>query len=104
MSVFTRNPGGLPPVSQITRHVCVEGRSMIGQWSGPPLSAFLAYVGFECADGYNEGIDMATALHPKSRMAFKLSGDILPTPHGYPFKIRLPTKLGFKNPKFVTTI
>ena len=24
--------------------------------------------------------------------------------YGYPFKIRIPTKLGFKNPKFVTTI
>ena len=24
--------------------------------------------------------------------------------YGYPFKIRIPTKLGFKNPKFVTAI
>jgi DMSO/TMAO reductase YedYZ molybdopterin-dependent catalytic subunit len=103
----------LPQVTQITRHVCVEGWSMIGKWSGPPLSAFLQhvgadttakYVGFECADGYYEGIDMATALHPQTLMAFKLSDDILPTRHGYPFKLRIPTKLGFKNPKFVTTI
>jgi DMSO/TMAO reductase YedYZ molybdopterin-dependent catalytic subunit len=28
----------------------------------------------------------------------------LPTKYGYPFKIRMPTKLGFKNPKFVTAI
>jgi len=28
----------------------------------------------------------------------------LPRKYGYPFKIRIPTKLGFKNPKFVTTI
>ena len=27
-----------------------------------------------------------------------------PRKYGYPFKIRVPTKLGFKNPKFVTTI
>ncbi len=103
----------MPQVTQITRHVCVEGWSMIGKWGGTPLRTFLdrigadttaRYVGFECADGYYEGIDMPTALHPQTLMAFKLADDILPTGHGYPFKIRIPTKLGFKNPKFVTTI
>jgi len=103
----------LPQVSQVTRHVCVEGWSMIGKWSGTPLRTFLErigadtnarYVGFECADGYYEGIDMPTALHPQTIMAFRLSDEILPTKYGYPFKIRIPTKLGFKNPKFVTAI
>ena len=32
------------------------------------------------------------------------SDEILPTKYGYPFKVRIPTKLGFKNPKFVTAI
>ena len=27
----------LPQVSQVTRHVCVEGWSMIGKWTGAPL-------------------------------------------------------------------
>jgi len=103
----------LPQVTQITRHVCVEGWSMIGKWSGTPLRTFLerigadttaAYVGFECADGYYEGMDMPTALHPQTLMAFRLSDETLPVEHGYPFKVRVPTKLGFKNPKFVTTI
>ena len=103
----------LPQQSQVTRHVCVEGWSMIGKWTGTPLKTFLErigadltakYVGFECADGYYEGIDMPTALHPQTIMAFKLSDEILPAQYGYPFKIRIPTKLGFKNPKFVTTI
>jgi DMSO/TMAO reductase YedYZ molybdopterin-dependent catalytic subunit len=103
----------LPQVSQVTRHVCVEGWSMIGKWSGTPLKTFLErigadttakYVGFECADGYYEGMDMPTALHPQTIMAFRLSDAILPRKYGYPFKIRVPTKLGFKNPKFVTTI
>ena len=103
----------LPQDSQITRHICVEGWSMIGKWTGTPLGTFLQragadttakYVGFECADGYYEGIDMATALHPQTIMAFQLSDQTLPTKYGFPFKIRIPTKLGFKNPKFVTTI
>jgi DMSO/TMAO reductase YedYZ molybdopterin-dependent catalytic subunit len=103
----------LPQVSQVTRHVCVEGWSMIGKWTGTPLRTFLErigadttarYVGFECADGYYESMDMPTALHPQTIMAFKLSDEALPRKYGYPFKIRVPTKLGFKNPKFVTTI
>ena len=103
----------LPQVSQVTRHVCVEGWSMIGKWSGAPLREFLLrigadtsakYVGFECADGYYEGLDMPTAMHPQTMMAFKLSDEILPTQYGFPFKIRVPTKLGFKNPKYITTL
>jgi DMSO/TMAO reductase YedYZ molybdopterin-dependent catalytic subunit len=62
----------LPRQIQRTRHVCVEGWSYVGQWSGIPLGDFLRhvgadtnakYVGFQCADGYYEGIDMPTALH-----------------------------------------
>jgi DMSO/TMAO reductase YedYZ molybdopterin-dependent catalytic subunit len=99
--------------SQITRHVCVEGWSMIGKWTGVPLSDFLKridadtrarYVAFQCADGYYGSIDMASALHPQTIMAFKLSDEILPRQYGYPFKVRIPTKLGFKNPKWVTTM
>lgn len=63
----------LPEVSQITRHVCVEGWSAIGSWQGAVLSDFLKRIGadtrarylhFKCAEGYTETIDMPTALHP----------------------------------------
>lgn len=103
----------LPQESQVTRHICVEGWSMIGQWAGQPLGQFLKrvgadtrarYVGFECADGYYGGIDMATALHPQTIMAMSLSGETLPTKYGFPLKVRIPTKLGFKNPKWVTAM
>ncbi len=103
----------LPQVTQITRHVCVEGWSMIGMWSGTPLRTFLErvgadtsrrYVGFECADGYYESLDMPSALHPQTLMAFQLANRPLPPRHGFPFKIRVATKLGFKNPKWITAI
>ena len=103
----------LPQESQITRHVCVEGWSMIGKWGGPRLSDFLQrvgadlsakYVGFQCADGYYGSIDMPSALHPQTIMAVKFADEIIPAKYGYPFKVRIPTKLGFKNPKWVTTI
>lgn len=103
----------LPQETQVTRHVCVEGWSMIGQWTGARLSSLLAavgadttakYVGYECADGYYGSMDMPSALHPQTILAFKLSDEILPAKYGYPFKIRIPTKLGFKNPKWITTL
>ena len=103
----------LPQECQITRHVCVEGWSMIGKWGGPRLSDFLQrvgadlsakYVGFQCADGYYGSIDMPSALHPQTIMAVKFADEIIPAKYGYPFKVRIPTKLGFKNPKWVTTI
>ena len=86
---------------------------MIGKWGGPRLSDFLQrvgadlsakYVGFQCADGYYGSIDMPSALHPQTIMAVKFADEIIPAKYGYPFKVRIPTKLGFKNPKWVTTI
>jgi DMSO/TMAO reductase YedYZ molybdopterin-dependent catalytic subunit len=103
----------LPEVSQVTRHVCVEGWSAIGSWQGTPLADFLTrigadmrakYVWFECAEGYTNTIDMATALHPQTQMTFRFDHQILPRAYGFPIKIRMPTKLGFKQPKYVTAM
>jgi len=64
------------------------------------------YVWFNCADydGYNSPLDMASALHPQTQMTFRFDGGILPRAYGYPMKIRVPTKLGFKNPKDVVAL
>src|SRR4029434_127289 len=59
------------------------------------------YVWFQCAEGYSNTIDMPTALHPQTQLSFKFDGEILPRKYGFPMKCRMPTKLGFKNPKHV---
>jgi DMSO/TMAO reductase YedYZ molybdopterin-dependent catalytic subunit len=98
----------LPQETQITRLICVEGWSAIGKWTGVRLSEFLKrvgadtrakYVWFQCADTYSNTIDMATALHPQTQLTFKFDDEILPRKYGFPMKCRMPTKLGFKNPK-----
>jgi DMSO/TMAO reductase YedYZ molybdopterin-dependent catalytic subunit len=103
----------LPQTSQITRLICVEGWSAIGKWSGVRFSDFLArigadttakYIGFECADDYTTSIDMATALHPQTLLTFRFADQILPPKYGFPMKLRMPTKLGFKNPKHITAM
>ena len=103
----------LPQADQVTRHVCVEGWSAIGKWGGVPFAQFLArigadrsarYIGFKCADGYHTSIDMATALHPQTLLALTWDGQPLPTRYGFPMKVRMPTKLGYKNPKHVMAL
>ncbi len=103
----------LPEAETIVRHVCVEGWDYIGQWSGVPLRTFLErigadtrakYVAFKTADDYPSSIDMATALHPQTLLATKYAGETLPDPFGYPLRLRTSTKLGFKQPKWITAI
>ena len=103
----------LPQTSQITRHICVEGWSAIGMWSGVRLRTFLEkvgadltakYIGFKCADDYYTSIDMASALHPQTLLAFRYADQILPPKYGFPMKLRIPTKLGFKQPKHVMAL
>ncbi|MBY5737686.1 molybdopterin-dependent oxidoreductase [Rhizobium leguminosarum] len=103
----------LPQVSQITQHICIEGWSAIGEWRGAPLSAFLQhvgadmtakYVGFKCADRYYSSIDMPTAMHPQTILALDFGKNPLPLKYGSPMKLRVPTKLGFKNPKHIVEV
>jgi DMSO/TMAO reductase YedYZ molybdopterin-dependent catalytic subunit len=103
----------LPQTSQITRLTCVEGWRVIGQWSGVPLGDFLRrvgaditckYVSFQCADSYYSSIDMESALHPQTILALNFLDAPLTAPFGAPIRLRLPTKLGFKNPKSVVQL
>jgi len=103
----------MPQQDQITRHICVEGWSAIGKWGGVRFGDFLRrigadtsakYVGFKCADDYYTSIDMPTALHPQTLLALTYDGQPLPPKYGFPMKLRMPTKLGYKNPKHIKAI
>jgi DMSO/TMAO reductase YedYZ molybdopterin-dependent catalytic subunit len=103
----------LPRFTQITRHICIEGWSAIGKSTGVRFSDFLArigadtsakYVTFRCDDNYITSIDMPTALHPQTQLTFWFDGEVLPRKYGFPMKLRIPTKLGFKNPKHIGEI
>ena len=103
----------LPQQDEIIRHVCVEGWDYIGEWSGVPFRTFLQrvgadltakYVAFKTADDYPSSIDMATALHPQTILATTYAKETLAAPFGYPLRLRMSTKLGYKNPKWITAI
>jgi DMSO/TMAO reductase YedYZ molybdopterin-dependent catalytic subunit len=103
----------LPEQEWIVRHICVEGWDYIGQWSGVNFRHFLErvgadltakYVAFRSADDYTGSIDMATALHPQTILATKYAREPITDPYGFPLRLRTATKLGFKNPKWITAI
>ncbi len=99
--------------SQITRHICIEGWSYIGQWSGVPLGDVLKrigadtrarYVGFKCFDDYWSSIDMPSALQAQTILTLDFDGAPLDPPFGAPMRLRVPTKLGFKSPKYLSAL
>lgn len=103
----------LPQASQITRHICIEGWSQIGQWSGVPLPIFLRrigadlrakYVSFRCFDGYSTSIDMASALQAQTILALDFEYKPLEPQWGAPLRLRIPTKLGYKSAKNLEAI
>jgi DMSO/TMAO reductase YedYZ molybdopterin-dependent catalytic subunit len=86
----------LPQEKQITRHICIEGWSAIGQWSGVPLHIFLRrsgadlrarYVAFKCFDGYSTSVDMPSAVHPQTILAVDFEDAPLTPKWGAPVRV-----------------
>lgn len=104
---------GLEKKEQNTRHVCVEGWDVVGSFGGARISDFLKLVGantsakfleVECADDYYESIDMASVLHPQSLLCYEMYGEPLDRKHGAPLRLQMPTKLGYKQAKYLDTL
>jgi DMSO/TMAO reductase YedYZ molybdopterin-dependent catalytic subunit len=110
----------LPSRTQITRHDCVEGWSCIGKWKGARLGPLLdqaglkrdtRYIVFYCADAldetgdkYYESIDIASAYHPQTILAYDMNDRALPVPYGAPLRLRVERQLGYKMAKYVMRI
>ena len=105
--------------TQITRHDCVEGWSVIGKWRGVRLADILTtvmpksnarYAVFSCYDRddqntpYYESLDLVQAAHPQTLLALDLNDKPLDVDHGAPVRLRIPTQLGYKSAKWVYRI
>jgi DMSO/TMAO reductase YedYZ molybdopterin-dependent catalytic subunit len=116
-----QKPGGykldqiqsLPRFRQNTRHICVEGWDVIGRFGGARLSDFLSMIGADtsaryitvaCADDYYESLDMATALHPQTLLCYEMYDQPLTRKHGAPLRLSIPTKVGYKQAKYLTDL
>jgi len=103
----------LPRREQITEFRCIEGWSIIVKWAGVRLADLAAeigspttrYVGMETPDrGYYVGLDMESAMHPQTLLAYELNDQPLTWQHGSPLRLAIPVKYGVKNIKRVSLI
>ncbi|AQG82678.1 molybdopterin-binding oxidoreductase [Spirosoma montaniterrae] len=111
----------LPKHELVYDFKCVEGWSQIQHWGGARLADFLEryklgtkpgnaselfeYVGLETPDkGYYVGIDMASALHSQTLLAYELNGQPISNAHGAPVRLIIPHKYGVKNLKRIGRI
>jgi DMSO/TMAO reductase YedYZ molybdopterin-dependent catalytic subunit len=104
---------GFPSRTQITKHICEEGWSAIGEWTGVPLSRVLdaagmlptaRFVNFYSYDDWADSIDMIDALHPQTLLAYGMNGRDLTVAHGAPLRLRVEKQLGYKSMKYLQRI
>jgi DMSO/TMAO reductase YedYZ molybdopterin-dependent catalytic subunit len=99
--------------TQVTYLYCVPGYEATGEWTGVPVQYILERaqyidsansVVFYAADEYTSSITLEKALHKDTILAYKLNGVTLPKDHGYPLRLVVPDKTGYKWVKWVIKI
>jgi DMSO/TMAO reductase YedYZ molybdopterin-dependent catalytic subunit len=105
----------LPRFEETIDFKCVEGWSTVTQFAGARLSDFTAkfapgsekaaYVGMRTpSKDYYVGLDMPSALHPQTLLAYEMNGEPLADRHGAPLRLVMPVKYGIKNLKRIGRI
>jgi len=99
-----------------TRFCCIEGWSGVAHWSGVRFRDFTEhilgagatlprYVYMATADEeYYVGLDMESALHPQTLLAYEQNGKPLEEKRGAPLRLAIPVKYGIKNIKRIGLI
>jgi len=103
-----------PKRTMITEFRCIEGWSTIVQWGGARLSDVMAkfpppssarYLAMSTpGGGYYVSIDMPSAMHAQTLLAYEMNGAPLTWQHGAPLRLAIPVKYGVKNIKRIGQI
>lgn len=106
----------LPKTELIFDFKCVEGWDQIQHWAGVRFIDFvnhfnlreeatMRYVGMETpAKDYYVGLDIESAMHPQTILAYEMNDKPLIEAHGAPLRLITPVKYGIKNLKRIGTI
>ncbi|MEO5892142.1 MAG: molybdopterin-dependent oxidoreductase [Ferruginibacter sp.] len=106
----------LPKTEIVFDFKCVEGWDQVQHWGGVRFVDFIAhyglqeftkmkYVGMATPDkGYYVGLDMDSAIHPQTILAYEMNGRPLVLAHGAPLRLIIPVKYGIKNLKRIGNI
>ncbi len=113
MNITLNQIKSLPKTDLIFDFKCVEGWDQISHWGGVKFSDFiehfnlgdqakLDYVGMATPDKkYYVGIDMPSAMHPQTLLAYEMNDQPLIPKHGEPLRLIIPVKYGIKNLKCI---
>ena len=105
----------LPRYEEVIDFKCIEGWSTVTQFAGARFSDFTAkfapgsekraWIGLQTPDdGYCVGLDMPSALHPQTLLAYEMNGKALEPEHGAPLRLVTPVKYGIKSIKRIGRI
>jgi DMSO/TMAO reductase YedYZ molybdopterin-dependent catalytic subunit len=117
----------LPRAEMVTELKCIEGWSVLVEWTGVRFTNFMKayppqtiggdtfsfdhpedlppYVSMETPGGeYYVGLDMESALHPQTLLCYEMNGSPLTQEHGAPLRLVIPVKYGVKNLKRIGRI
>lgn len=108
-----------PKKEQITKHICIQGWSAVGEWGGVHMKEIIArakpkpsvrYVVFHAydvdAEGYHfyEALRLSDMKDPQTILAYEMNWKPLSLEHGAPLRLRVERKLGYKMVKYLKSI
>lgn len=109
----------MPYQDQITKHICIQGWSAIGQWGGVHMREIIGraqpdpkakYVVFHAYDVYPgnkpfyEALRISDMNDPQTILAYEMNWQPLTLAHGAPLRLRCERKLGYKMVKYIKSI
>ena len=103
-----------PKVQCASDFHCVEGWSVLNcRWEGIRFREIVnlvkptenaKFVAFECADGYTTSLSLSELSGDNVLLAYGLDGKPLEEGFGFPLRLVVPNKYGYKNALWVTQI
>ncbi len=103
----------LPVKTQKSRLKCVECWSASAEWQGfhfstlaeltQPLASANGII-FYCADNYIEHLSINSLQQERVLFVYNMDGGPLSDEHGFPLRLIVPFKYGYKNPKSILRI
>lgn len=119
LSLSLKDLKAMPYRDQITKHICIQGWSAIGQWGGVHMKEIIKlakphkkakFVVFHAYDVYPNGEPFYEALRlsdmkdPQTILAYEMNWKPLSLEHGAPLRLRCERKLGYKMVKYIKSI
>jgi DMSO/TMAO reductase YedYZ molybdopterin-dependent catalytic subunit len=103
----------MPAAERFVKLPCVEGWTDRAVWKGPRLADVLKKAGvkdtantvvFKSPGGYTTSLRVADVMATDPMLAYVVNGDRLPDEQGYPLRLVVPNRLGYKWIKWVVEI